>query len=119
AGRALLDADLARAGRRNVDVFKGENFRTAGFVNPHCCDHGKYSSVTGGLRPALSTAQPVRRAGIIGRRRADARPWERCWLGRGEAPGPTPRRRNAPQPRSRLLDIRPVRTRNLLKWPMF
>ncbi len=39
AAGVLLELDLARARRADLDILEGQNFRTAGFVYAHCCDH--------------------------------------------------------------------------------
>ena len=35
----LLEADLALAGRRQFDVFIGQDFGTAVLMHPDCCNH--------------------------------------------------------------------------------
>ena len=39
AAGVLLDLDLARAGRGDLDLLVGQDFGTAGLVNPDCRDH--------------------------------------------------------------------------------
>jgi hypothetical protein len=38
----LLDADLALAGRRHLDVLEGQNLRAAVFVDAHCRYHSDF-----------------------------------------------------------------------------
>ena len=62
---ALLDADLALARRRNVDVLVGQNFRTAGLVNTNCRNHVPLPLLRAPLTPVRlkSCGKPPRRPG--------------------------------------------------------
>ena len=74
AAGVLLDPDLPRAGRRDLDVLVGQDLGPAVFVYAHCCDHDDLLQQVLGALHATGTPRAwvpgdeVARARIIGER---------------------------------------------------